>query len=161
MINDKKKHLYKSSCLENSNIPQNRAETSVGSSSLTSAPAEAADGGNSNDLKVIFPSSHPHKGIYFSLMLWHKRPRWNKSLCSPAERSHGDTRVAGCSSQGGGYPLLQSFPRPEPGAPHTADHNHTQDILLQTLSQNGNDSVMEHWILLIFFKTLGGVGSAL
>lgn len=32
-------------CLENSNIPQNRAEESVGSSSLTSVPAEAADGG--------------------------------------------------------------------------------------------------------------------
>lgn len=108
-----------------------------------------------------FPSSHPHKGFYFSLMLWHKRPRRTKSLCSPAERSRGDTRVAGCSSQGGGYPLLQSFPRPEPGAPHTADHNHTQDILLQTLSQNGNGSVMEHWIWLTFFKTLGGVGSAL
>lgn len=56
------------------------------------------------------------------------------------DRSNGDKGVAGCSSQRGGHPLLQPLPRPEPGAPHAAAHNHTQRIHLQTLSQNGTTS---------------------
>lgn len=57
-----------------------------------------------------------------------------------ADCSTGDKRVAGCSSQRGGHPLLQPLPRPEPGAPHAAAHNHTQHIHLQTLSKNGTTS---------------------
>ena len=56
------------------------------------------------------------------------------------DRSPGDKRVAGRSSQRGGHPLLQPLPRPEPGAPHAAAHNHTQRLHLQTLSQNGTTS---------------------
>lgn len=45
--------------------------------------------------------------------------------------------MAGFSSQGGGDSVLQPLPRSEPGAPHTAAHEHTQHIHLQTLPQNG------------------------
>lgn len=78
----------------------------------------------------------------------HESPRAGLNACVPlAERPRGDQRVAGRSSQRGGYPLLQPFPGPEPGAPHAADHDHPQHLLLQTLSHNGNDSARKLWKL--------------
>lgn len=90
-----------------------------------------------------FQKSHPTKPLILARCgCFHIRvlqTKWHLVffLFFLTDGATGDKRVAGRSSQRGGHPLLQPLPRPEPGAPHAAAHEHTQSFRLQTLSQNG------------------------
>lgn len=122
----------------------------AGLASLAPAAAEAADGGDEKGATACLQHRTHRKELDSSPVLRHvhESPRVGLNACVLlAERPHGDQRVAGRSSQRGGYPLLQPFPGPEPGAPHAAHHNHPQHLLLQTLSHNGNDPGRKLWKL--------------